>query len=187
MGGTVGSPQVLKELSLFNISSPYYFMSVSLVGKFYQQVKDFKAKIINILQSFGKDDEVIKLNKYYDKLMMAKEANVRLPIEALYQYGITEYAEQILLRDEAFFLGKVKQIENTEGSQGLPDVVNLAQQDVFFVSHVRHIWQDLDPVVRKNIWDYVQIICVLTEKVTGGEILSKTRDELRQSGKLKDC
>lgn len=159
------------------------------IGKFYKQVDDFKEKMIIILKQFKKEKEIIELNKYYDKLLTIKKVNVRTPIEYMYEYGIKKFAEQILTRDEMFFLGQVSQIEDkkltlsaTENGEASETV---SQQDIFFISQVREVWHELLPSVKKNIWDYVQIICILAEKVTNENTLLTTRESLRKTGKLE--
>jgi hypothetical protein len=147
------------------------------IGKFYKQVDDFKDKLIVILCQFEKRDEIVDLHKYHDKLILLKKANVRKPIELLYQYGIREYAEKILTRDEQFFLGKVSTIETTESE-------SLEQPDLLFISQIRQVWEHLQPAVRKNIWDYIQVICILSERVVGGDILACKRESLRQEGRI---
>jgi len=153
---------------------------VTNIGKFYQQIEDFKGKIIRILGQFGKNSEIVELNKYYEKLLQVKKVNVRLPIEYLYDNGITKFAKEILMRDESFFLGKVSQIADTNA-----DTVTVTQQDVFFIAQVRQVWGDLHPNVKINIWKYVQVICILAETITGGHILATTREELINNGQLK--
>lgn len=147
------------------------------IGKFYKQIDDFKEKIILIMKQFNKEQEIIELNKYYDKLMLIKKVNVRKPIELLYTYGVSQYVEKILIRDEMFFLGEVSKIEI--------DDENIGQQDLFFISQIRQVWQNLHSNVRNNIWDYIQIICILSEKVVGGNILSMKREMLKNCGQLK--
>ena len=159
------------------------------IGKFYKQVDDFKEKMIIILKQFQKDKEIVDLNKYYDKLLAIKKVNVRTPIEFIYEYGVKKFAEEILTRDEAFFLCQVSQIVErkitmtTEGEGESSETVD--QQDIFFISQVREVWHELQTNVKKNIWDYIQIICILAEKVMNENVLLNTRESLRKLGKLE--
>lgn len=157
--------------------------SLSDVGQFYKQVDDFKEKIIKILMTFGKDKEIIELKKYHDKLTMLKKANVRAPIELFYKHVISTYAEYILKRDDQFFLGKLSDIERDYPSdEKAKEVIEL--HDLFFIGQIRGIWEQLTPQVKGNIWKYIQIICLLSEKVVGGKILSNKREQLKNDGKI---
>jgi hypothetical protein len=154
------------------------------IGKFYKQIEDFKDKMVLILSQFGKNEEIIDLNKYYDKLLMYKKINVRQPIELFYTYGIETFVDQILTRDENFFLGKVSEIEHDPEHSGEDKTIN--PHDLFFISQVRQVWHDLQPNVKKNIWDYIQVICILAEKVVGGNIMTTRREFLKKDGRICD-
>jgi len=175
----------------------------STVSRFYKQVGDFKDRIIKILrqlkdqqlvdhhgQAIDVNEEIKVINKYYDKLMMAKTANARLPIEALYEYGIVPYAEPILLRDEQFFLGGV---DDYIEDPSVAPAVEVDPKDMMFIRQVRLIWDYLDQIegnaVKSNIWAYVQIICLLAEQVLSEKdytrnTLATTKQALIESGRL---
>ena len=169
---------------------------LSDIGQFYKQIDDFRNKIINILNQLkeknitdcnGKiidiDHEIKEINKYYDKLILVKKANVRKPIELLYQYGVASYAKEILLRDEQFFLGEVNSLTDSDKNAADP---NLNQKDLFFIAQIRLVWDHLYHVtnVKNNIWSYVQVICLLAEKITGGNHLSGEKMRLKQIGHI---
>jgi hypothetical protein len=162
------------------------------IGKFYKQIGDFKEKLATILSQFNKDQEVIDLNKYYDKLMDFKKINVRAPIELFYQYGVTEFVDDILKRDETIFLGHVSTI--TEGQeiilpkeaiQCCPTKEVISHRDILFISHIRQIWDCLQPNVKNNIWMYVQVISILAEKIVGGNVLASRREYLKREGMIE--
>lgn len=163
------------------------------IGKFYKQIEDFKEKLCKILKQYSKENEIIELNKYYDKLMGIKKVNVRTPIEFLYKYGVTKYVDNILTRDEGFFLEQVSHLEEKPPtmlvrhchSEQEESVEMMNQTDLFFMSQIRQVWQNLSPNVRDNIWNYIQIIFILAEKVVGGNILNTRRDILIQEGRIK--
>lgn len=170
---------------------------LSVIGQFYKQIDDFKEKLTIIFKQFNKEQEIIDLQKYHDKLVMLKKANVRTPIELFYKYVVSIYAENILKRDDVFFLGQISDIEHhvltkdeienysyvISGETSNKEVVT--QHDLIFVSQIRQIWQNLQPNVQKNIWDYVQVVCLLSEKIVGGNVLSNTRDRLKIEGKIQ--
>jgi hypothetical protein len=174
---------------------------LSDIGKFYKQIEDFQTKIIGILQQLkdkdirddaGKainiDHEIKEIHKYYDKLILVKKANVRKAIELLYEYGVVPYAEFILTRDEQFFLGQVNNI--VQNGDQIKETYELEHKDLLFIGQIRMIWDYLsqNPAtgnnVKNNIWTYVQVICLLAEKVTGQNILSTTKANLIKSGRL---
>lgn len=150
------------------------------IGKVYKQLEDFKSKISLILHQKGHSKEIVELNKYYDKIIDVKRVNVRKPIELLYEYGIKQYAEKILTRDEKFFLG-----EDTEGTTEEKLKASIDTHDFVFISQIRNMWHTLPPTTKESIWDYVQVICLLAEKVTGNDVLSTTRERLKIEGRIK--
>ena len=156
-------------------------LPVTDIGKFYKQVKDFKSKIEIILNQYGHQDELIELQKYYSKLKLAKKVNVRTPIELLYEKGISKFAENILKRDESFFLSKVTKVIN-----GDEEIADINPHDIVFIKQINGVWSKLKPNIRDNIWDYIQVICLLAEKIVGGTILSTTRKMLAKEGKLEN-
>ena len=150
------------------------------IGKFYKQIADFKEKLVTIFAQFHKEEEIIELIKYYDKLIEFKKINVRKPIELFYEYGVTKYVDDILRRDETIFLGQVSTI--VEDSQ-VVETIN--QHDILFISHIRQIWEDLQPKVKENIWIYIQVISILAERVIGGNLLATRRECLKREGKIE--
>jgi len=159
---------------------------VTNIGLFYKQVDDFKEKLLIILNQFEKKKEIIELHKYYDKLMALKKVNVRKPIELFYQYCVTSAADQILTRDETFFVGEFSKIENSQSTFIIDEALDIVtQKDIFFVSQIRDVWASLQPSVKNNIWSYVQVICLLSEKIIGCNVLSTRRQVLLQEGKIK--
>lgn len=159
------------------------------IGQFYKQIDDFKTKIIKILTSLNKKEGIVEINKYHDKLTMAKKASVRMPIELLYQYGISSknnegkylYAEKILLRDQQFFLGEADKAEEIAQNNNY----ELKQNDLLFISQIKEIWGDLEETVQKNIWNYVQVICFLAEKIVKGNVLASEKQRLKSLGLLQ--
>lgn len=162
------------------------------VGKVYKQIGDFKDKIIGILQQLDNcgivdtngqvvniQKEVREVEKYYDKLMMVKKVNSKMPLELLYEYGIKVYPKQILTKDEEFFLGQVDTIVN---DQTLQQQCDIEQKDVLFIRQIKLIWDHLkknnQTQIQNNIWQYVQVICILTERALGKNILSETKTKL---------
>ena len=132
-------------------------------SRFYKQVDDFKTKLQHILFQLDKHNEIVEMNKHYDKMMFVKSANAKLVIELFYKYVVVKYAKEILNEDESFFLGKLTNIKSGENS--------LDENDVMLIGHIRNIWGELPDTIKKNIWSYVKIISKLAETAVGGNAL----------------
>lgn len=173
---------------------------LSNIGLFYKQLDDFKEKLVHILTQFGKEKEIVELHKYYDKLMTFKKVNVRTPIELFYQYCVVLAADDILTRDASFFIGEFSKIDiKQDGEQdqtevnGLDKVSGLeklkvadkvTKKDIFFIAQIRDVWNMLQPNVKNNIWDYIQVICLLSEKIVGSNVIAQRREVLMKEGKI---
>lgn len=151
-------------------------MSVKLtdVGKFYKQVSDFKDKLSILLNQYGKMDEIIELNKYHDKLIESKKINAKLAIELFNQHVVIPYIDNILLCNDIFFFGEVNKNKDRIGNN-----------DIFLISQIKCIWDQLDNVTKNNIWKYIQVICLLSDKVIGTQLVLNRRKELIEQGLLK--
>jgi hypothetical protein len=147
------------------------------IGMFYKQLGDFKDKIITILGQFDKQAEIVELHKYYDKLCDAKKINIRLPIELFHEHGVEKYTDDILKRNETIFLKTVSEIITKEEIG--------EKQDIMFISHIKEIWTKLQPNVKENIWIYIQVISLLAEKVTGKNVYSSRKEQLKKEGLIK--
>jgi hypothetical protein len=142
------------------------------ISKFYKQLTDFKDKLIQILHSLNKENEIIKLENYYNKLIFFKKANVRKPIELFYEHGIIPYVRAIAIRDDNFLLGKLDTLDANKSS-------SIDETDMFFISQIKGIWNYLSLQVKKNMWDYIQIICLLAEKIVGNNLLQFEFNEFK--------
>ena len=149
------------------------------IGNLYKQVEDFKQKLCNILHQLKHDDKVIEINKYYDKLMLMKQANIRKPIEMFYDYGIKSYKREILLREDAFFLGKLTELDSNYGND-IEKEYGVRPQDMFFLNQIKDIWPHLQPKVKINIWNYIWVICFLCEKILDRKELATEKMILKQ-------
>jgi len=146
------------------------------VGMFYKQIGDFKDKIILILEQFGKQKEIVELKKYYDKLIEFKNINPRKPIELFYEHGVLAYIDDILVRNDKFFMKHVSSlIENEEIGD---------KHDVMFISHIKEIWGDLQETVKNNIWKYIQVLSILAENVVGDKKMTERKHQLKTEGKI---
>jgi hypothetical protein len=137
--------------------------NTSPISNFFLQVSYLKTNLEKILIHLNREDEVKKLNKHYEKLMVVKKVNSRLIVELFYEHVVTAYAYYILKEDESFFLNK------------LNDVTVKDDEDLMMISHIKTIWSDLSESVKKNLWMYIKVISFLSEKTTGKTVLEETK------------
>ena len=79
--------------------------------QFYEFITTFKDQIKQLLSdpSLGFNgnqqmENIRKLDNMYDKLILAKNVNSKLPIELFYRSLVVPYGEYIIKQDEQFFL-----------------------------------------------------------------------------------
>ena len=142
--------------------------------KFYEIIKTFKEQIAELLKdpSLGLDDKqkrenIRKLDNMYDKLMLAKSANSRLPIEYFYRSLIIPYGIYILKQDERFFLQNRDLDEEVQMQFGV------------LVDEIRMIWTSLDDNNKKIMWRYVLALCKVVDNVMGENYLEQLSKQLK--------
>lgn len=143
------------------------------IGKFYKQVEDFKEKLIIIFEKSDRNDEIVEIKKYYDKLIDVKKINVRTPIELLYNKGVSVYCREIFTRNDKFFVEEASKVDTGD------------KKDILFISQIKLVWKDLPTSTRDAIWNYIQVICLLSEKITGGTTIKNCVEELKRAGLIK--
>lgn len=136
----------------------------------YKQVDDFKTKLVKILSDLERNEDVKRINRYYDKLLCLKKVNTIGPVQLLYSFGIIPYAESIARHDDSFFLGKVNDLNSGN-----------YQDDILFVQQISAVWDQLSDKAKDNIWKYIDIICLLTEKALGKSTLKDVKQALTPS------
>jgi hypothetical protein len=149
--------------------------AANIRAKFYEIIKTFKEQIITLLQdtSLGLSDKqrrenIRKMDNMYDKLLMAKSANSRLPIEFFYKSLVVPYGPYILKQDEQFFLRESELVDNsTEVQFGI------------LVDEIRVLWNKLDDTNKKIIWRYVLALCKVSDSVVGENYLDQLKQQLK--------
>lgn len=131
--------------------------------KFYSQLQTFKDKLEIILRNNNKLTEIEELNEYYDELLLAKRLNMFVPIEIFYKKGVLKFVNEIINKEESFFLRKGDELET-----------ELQDDKIMIIEHIKSVWNMLSDVVKNNIWDYVRILCVHAERSCGGSIFVQT-------------
>lgn len=139
------------------------------IKRFYEQIDSLKQNLVRILEILGDEQNLIELEKYYVKLQMVKFANVRLPIEIFYEHGVLKYHEKIRCKDETFFIQKIHNIseQKTDTINATTDdnLVKLQDDDLLIIGQIKHFWNKLNDKSKENIWKYITVICILSERV----------------------
>jgi len=155
------------------------------ISKFYKQVDDFKHKLVHILEQLGRTDEIREINKHYEKMMIVKSANSKMILELFYEYGVKQFAKEIINEEDSFFLGKIDEIKEGDSlSSILPDKISslsdnnssIKKHDLMLISHIKNIWEYLPSDVKKNIWLYIKVISKLAERAVNGNCLQNYID-----------
>lgn len=139
-------------------------MNTNEIDGFYEQISKLKEFIEKILTSKGKSVDL--LNETYLKLLLFKKANKRGIIEVFYIKYVNIYYEMIINRDDNFFVEKVKSEINDESHMGI-------------LSEIHNIWNELDNNTKKSIWKYIHVICILSERIQGGNTMINRLNEIK--------
>lgn len=139
--------------------------------KFYEIIKTFKEQIIELLMdpSLGFDDKqkrenIRKLENMYDKLILAKSANSRLPIEFFYRSVVIPYGQYVITQNEQFFLQNKEIVDDVQ-----------MQFDVL-VDELGLIWTKLDANNKKIMWRYLLALCKIADTVIGDNYMEHLKN-----------
>lgn len=140
--------------------------------KFYEIIKTFKEQISELLNDTSLElddkqrrDNIRKLDNLYDKLMLAKSTNSRLPIELFYRSVVVPYGHYIINQDEKFFLQSDEFVDGNAGDIPMNVLVN----------EIRFIWGMLDNNNKKIMWKYVLALCIICDKVVGENFIEQLK------------
>jgi hypothetical protein len=127
-------------------------MSATYLTKFNNTLE----QLIESLQEVVRDDypDLEKtLRMFGDRLNMLRKANPRKIMDG-FIYWVYPYREEILNKQESFFLGHSFQ-EVSES--GYDSIVNML--------HIKEIWKEYaTPQIKETIWDYFQVMILLCER-----------------------
>ncbi len=142
---------------------------MSDLHRFYDQVDQLKNIIKTILEFYDKKTELNELDHYYEKFIMVKKINMRKPVELFYTNGVVPYINEITTSNDTFFLKEAERKINED-----VDVIELKQEELSILEHIKCVWSLIDQEKKQAIWKYVKTICVLSERVSGGNVLINT-------------
>lgn len=140
--------------------------------KFYEIVSLFKDEIIKLMKDESikidpkqRSEYQKKLNNIYEKLMLAKSANSKLPIDMFYKHIILEYGVHITSENDSFFV----QNDITNG-------INIESHHVLFINELKTIWNYLDNHNKKIIWRYIKSLMAICDKIYGEHIIDQCKN-----------
>lgn len=113
----------------------------------------------NQIENFIKDLQTIfpannDLTVGYEKFKLLREMNAR-KIHSLFMKHIYKHRQNIMIRDEDFFLKNMESLAAEEDPSGesFKKLFNLSK-----------LWNDLSAKNKEAIWKYLQVLIVLAEK-----------------------
>jgi hypothetical protein len=122
---------------------------ISNLTRFNDQINDFMLKLINI---FPEEKSILV---YYNKFQLLRKINPRKVYEGISQY-IYPYKEQIMSKNDDFFINLLDKNR---------DEINSQDSLLSFIDFHK-LWKtDISDDVRDNIWQYFQVLCILTEHI----------------------
>ena len=103
--------------------------------------------LFNDLIKLYPDDNIFKVNK--EKFNMLIKYNVKKIMNEFYNH-LYEFKNEILNKDEKFFLEKISNLNN---DNHLKNIINL-----------KDLWIDLDDKNKEILWLYFQVLITLIDK-----------------------
>ena len=137
------------------------------IGKFYKQLDDFKNKLVGLLTQLGKTSDINSSHKHYEKILFAKKTNVRLVIEMFHTHCVSKFHQEIRDKNDVYFLGRVDEVTSSAPRD------KVSENDISLIVYIRDIWPDLPKDVKSNIWSFVQVLSILSDKIVGGKIFTR--------------
>jgi hypothetical protein len=131
-------------------------------NKYYEMFNETLENFIKDLIKVFPTDNDVKLFKTSSNLL--KLANVKKPLE-LFNSGLTEeYKQNILDRNEDFFLTHdYDDVLNNDILKKMPTLNNNINNEL--ISKLKKYWSDLSDPNKDTVWKYFQILLKLSNKV----------------------
>lgn len=113
------------------------------IGRFNDNLE----KLFQDLEQAYPDDK--DLPYYKDKITLARRANAKMVVEQ-FMIQAHPYIEQVMSKDEDFFLNLNPDVQNDEQN-------NYVQ----LVGKIKSLWLNMTEQSKQNIWKYFQILITL--------------------------
>jgi hypothetical protein len=124
--------------------------------KFFACMDEFKDQIVKLLLQMNRVDDVSRLSKHYEKILLLKIINQTIIIEYFYDHCIKPYYDEIITENEQYFMGRSDEVTPNG---------HVTEQDVQLIFFIRDIWSELDAEVKKNLWSYIKILAIYASKI----------------------
>ena len=125
-----------------------------LINVFNKQIQEFCDQITQAFPNLLTDPTIQKI---YNTLLTTISLTPNVPIQLFYNNVINEYDEEILARNEEFFLENFNKIKVTDKSNIEPNQVNP-------IDIVKFVYKDASAENKKIIWDYIQRLRLISIK-----------------------
>lgn len=125
-----------------------------LITIFNKQIQEFCDQIVHTFPHLMQNRTVQQI---YNTLLTTISLTPNVPINLFYVNFVNEYDEEILSRNEDFFL------ENFNDDSSIDSVDNGTNRDVNPIEIVKFVYKDASEENKKIIWDYIQrlrLICL---------------------------
>ena len=137
----------------------------SNLTRFNNQIDD----LINTIKKFDKIGEDKTILVFELKLSTIKSINAKKPLECFLKY-VYPYKQQIITRDESFFIGEklVNEIKGNLKNENDILLNSIKENDEFVLHHAlnlqNHWKKNLNDKQKEIIWTYFQVLIKLTER-----------------------
>lgn len=126
-----------------------------LITIFNKQIQEFCDQVIQAFPDILTDSTIQKI---YNTLLTTISLTPNVPIQLFYSRFINEYDEEILARNEDFFLENFSKIKVSGSSS------NVEPNQVDPIDIVKYVYKDASQENKKIIWDYIQRLRLLSIK-----------------------
>lgn len=138
------------------------------INKFYDKIEELKIILTKILEHYSLINELNELNDYYSKLLLIKKINMRKPVEIFYEKAIVPNISNIINKNDDLIINKAQEeIDNLKDT-------SMKDEGMTIFNYIKSVWKLIDQNKRDTIWQYIRVISVLSERISGGVQLTNS-------------
>lgn len=109
----------------------------------------------NLTSNFG---DVVEFRQLKTAITLSKNLNEKKPEHMFREYVVDRYRKEIMTRNENFFL-------NPHSFQNQLDGIITGETDFdLLFAKLKELWTTLDEPSKKQIWDWITVLIVLSDK-----------------------